>query len=108
MIFDMISCEGCRTCEMACSFSHKGEFNPSISSIKIIDKESGSGFLVSIMEESDSRIMACDGCRKRNVPLCVQYCQNSQELALILEEFLEKVNIHEDSDMTKERRGKGK
>lgn len=53
MKFDMPTCGACRTCEMGCSFKHEQEFNPSISSIKILDKEDGPGYTVWIVEEGE-------------------------------------------------------
>ncbi len=91
MIFEMPSCGGCRTCEMACSFHHRGEFIPAISSIKILDKEKGPGYDVFLAGKSDAEHMACDGCRKLTVPLCVEYCTKSKDLEKILEEFLKKI-----------------
>jgi Fe-S-cluster-containing hydrogenase component 2 len=90
MLFEMPSCGGCRTCEMACSFHHKGEFIPAISSIKILDKERVSGYDVFFAEKSDADHMACDGCRQLSVPLCMEYCTKSKDLEKILDEFLEK------------------
>jgi len=68
MIFEMASCGGCRTCEMACSFKHAGEFVPAISSIKIL---------------------ACDGCTDLDVPWCVQYCEKAEDLTTIIRQFME-------------------
>ena len=90
MIFDMPTCGGCRTCEMACSFKHEEEFVPSISSIKIIDKKEGPGFLVLLLEETGTDGIACDGCKEFAVPMCMQYCRKSEDLKKILEEFMEK------------------
>lgn len=90
MIFEMSSCGGCRTCEMACSFKHKGEFIPAISSIKILDTKNETGFLVQLLEEGEGQGLACDGCKELEVPLCMQYCQKSEDLEKILKEFLEK------------------
>ncbi len=95
MIFEMPSCGGCRTCEMACSFHHKGEFVPALSSIKILDKEKAAGFDVLLAEKSSPNQMACDGCRGQNVPLCVEYCTKSKDLEKILEEFLKEVDRRE-------------
>ncbi len=86
----MTSCGGCRTCEMACSFHHKGEFIPSLSSIKILNKENEAGFRVLFVEKGDGGNLACDGCRELDVPLCMQYCKESEDLEKILREFLEK------------------
>jgi Fe-S-cluster-containing dehydrogenase component len=90
MIFDMPSCGGCRTCEMACSFKHEQEFVPSLSSIKIIDKEEGPGFLVLLLEQTAREGKACDGCKEFAVPMCMQYCRKSEDLKEILDEFLVK------------------
>jgi Fe-S-cluster-containing hydrogenase component 2 len=92
MIFEMPSCGGCRTCEMACSFHHKGEFIPAISSVKILDKEKAAGFDVFLAERKDEKHTACDGCKGLQVPLCIEYCTKSQDLERILKEFLEKVD----------------
>lgn len=89
MIFEMISCGGCRTCEMACSFKHKGEFIPAISSIKILDKKNEPGFLVQLLEKSEGQSITCDGCKELEVPLCMQYCQKNEDLEKILKDFLE-------------------
>ena len=90
MIFHMASCGGCRTCEMACSFKHKGEFAPSISSLKIMDREDGDGFDVMFLKETGKQGTACDGCKEREVPLCVEYCHMTDDLKEILLAFLER------------------
>ena len=91
MIFDMPSCGGCRTCEMACSFHHKKEFIPSLSSIKVLNKENEPGFLVSLIKETDGQSIACDGCMELDIPLCMQYCKERNDLEKILKEFMKKV-----------------
>jgi len=96
MIFDMPSCGGCRTCEIACSFKHKGEFVPSISSIQILDKESEPGFLVLLFEEHRGEHFICDGCKGHEVPFCMQYCRKSEDLEKILKEFLNKTQAREE------------
>jgi hypothetical protein len=73
---------------MACSFHHKGEFIPSLSSIKILDKGNEAGFRVFLVEKGDGRSLACDGCRELDIPLCMQYCKESEDLEKILREFL--------------------
>jgi Fe-S-cluster-containing hydrogenase component 2 len=90
MLFDMPSCGGCRTCEIACSFKHKGEFVPTVSSIKILDKEDELGFVVSLLEESDGQSIACDCCKELDEPLCLQYCEKSEDLKEMLGQFMEK------------------
>jgi len=87
MIFEMPSCGGCKTCELACSFKHKQEFWPSISSIEIITKGEDYRYFVMLVEESDDQRIACDGCKDLDVPMCVQHCEMREELEKILEEF---------------------
>jgi Fe-S-cluster-containing hydrogenase component 2 len=89
MKFDMPTCGGCRTCEMACSFRHKGAFVPSISSIKILDKDDGPGFIVLLVERGNGGNMVCDGCKNVDVPYCMQFCKRSEDLEKILKEFSE-------------------
>jgi Fe-S-cluster-containing dehydrogenase component len=90
MIFEMPACGGCRTCEMACSFHHTGEFNPTVSSIKIVEREGQDGFYVHLWEKPDGPALVCDGCKKLNVPLCTQYCCESDALAEILGQYIKK------------------
>lgn len=88
MIFDMPSCGGCRTCEMVCSNRHTGKFNPSKSSIKIIDKEHSPGYKVFLLEKSEGCIKSCDGCKNLKEPLCVSYCVERDSLAKLIDMFL--------------------
>jgi Fe-S-cluster-containing hydrogenase component 2 len=90
MIFDMPTCGGCRTCEIACSFHHKEEFNPAISSIKILDKKNEPGFYVMLVEESDGQSIPCDGCKELEVPLCMEYCKEKDELEKMIKELMQK------------------
>jgi len=90
MTFDMPTCGGCRTCEIACSFHHKEEFNPAISSIKILDKKNEPGFLVFLVEESDEQSIPCDGCEGLRVPLCMEFCKKKEELEKMIKELMEK------------------
>ena len=92
MIFSMALCSGCRTCEMACSFGHTGEFVQSRSSIKILEKNNGPGFEVMLVEDTNGRNFGCNGCKGRETPLCVQYCNESEELGKILKQFLDMVS----------------
>ena len=87
MKFDMPSCGGCRTCEIACSFHHTGEFVPAVSSLKILEKEGGPGYLVMLKPAGDEEGYACDGCKGLDVPLCVEYCKEVDDLCKILREF---------------------
>ena len=88
MVIQMPSCGGCRTCEMACSFRHKGEFSPSISSIQILERENEPGFLVCLMEKADGERIACDGCKDLETPECVSYCVKDEDLKKILMEHI--------------------
>jgi len=87
MFFEMASCGGCRTCEMACSFHHTEAFSPDRSSIKIFEKAGSQGFSVCLVEKGAPEGVACDGCSNLDVPLCVQYCKRSEDLLDILKEF---------------------
>ena len=89
IIFDMSSCGGCRTCELACSFHHTQEFIPSVSSLKVLPKEEGPGYQVLLVTESRGKSIACDGCKDLDVPLCMEYCKEMDDLGKILLRFEE-------------------
>jgi len=91
MLFDMPTCGGCRTCEIACSYHHVGEFAPSISSIKILNKADGVGYHVLILEEDSESGKACDGCVGLDVPYCVEVCKQEEELKEMLRQIPKKV-----------------
>lgn len=92
MIFDMPTCGACRTCEIACSYHHTGEFKPSASSIKILDKKDQTlGHLVLLIEYSDGRNIPCDGCKDLEEPLCMEVCQEKEKLQEVIKEYLTKV-----------------
>lgn len=84
---DMPSCGGCRTCEMVCSFHHTGDYNPSLSSIRILERDNGAGFLVLLLEEKSAGGFACDQCRGLDRPLCLQVCREEDDLADILKKL---------------------
>lgn len=86
----MPSCGGCKTCEMACSFKHTGEFKPTVSSIKIRDNADGLGFHVCLIDEENEMGYPCDGCVERDEPVCVQYCEKADDLKEIIETFIRK------------------
>ena len=89
MIFDMPSCGGCSTCEIACSYRHTGIFKPSLSSIKIIDRENNEpGFKVLLIESTGEDGIACDGCKDYEEPFCVEICHKKEELERIIKEYL--------------------
>ena len=89
MKFDMPSCGGCRTCELACSFHLLGEFVPSASALKIEDKDDGPGYAVVLKEVADGDGPACDHCVGLETPLCMDYCREYDDLKIILERFRE-------------------
>lgn len=87
MNFDMPTCGACRTCEIACSFHHTGEFIPSLSSIKIHEKDSGGGYTIVLLEEDSDLGKACDGCVELKEPLCMEVCKEKE----LLEEMIHQV-----------------
>jgi len=92
MIFDMPTCGGCRTCEITCSFHHTREFNPAVSSIKILDKEENQpGYLVKLVQESDGQSIPCDGCKGLEEPLCMEYCKEKEELQKMINQLMKKI-----------------
>jgi len=95
--FDMDTCGGCRTCEIACSFHHSGEFNPSISSIKILDKADSAGYIVVLLEEDSKEGKGCDGCQGLEEPLCVEYCKEKEDLQGMIETVMDKTGRKKDT-----------
>jgi len=89
MIFETNACTGCRSCEMACSYHHRGVFSSSISSIQVLDRTKELGFALSLSDEDEDGCIACDGCKGLDEPLCVKYCNSlvRDELKGILERF---------------------
>ncbi|NQT66560.1 MAG: hypothetical protein HQ569_03150 [Actinobacteria bacterium] len=85
IIFDMPECGGCRTCEIACSFHHRGDFSPLNSSLKILDKKDRKGFNVLIINKSSKNNPVCDGCIDIDTPLCVQFCNEKEKLQEMIE-----------------------
>lgn len=58
-------CTGCRACEMACSYVHMKNINPSLSNIKVTtDKEKGEIYI---------RINS--NCAYCKTPYCQQFCE---------------------------------
>jgi ferredoxin len=71
---------------MACSFKQKGEFNPSVSAIKVFDKKNGIGYFLSLAEKKDGGDLFCIGCKE-----CVRVCPVSEDLEKVIEEFKKKI-----------------
>lgn len=93
MVFDMPSCGGCRTCELACSYHHTGKFNYAFSSIRVIDKENEEGFQIELIEERDGERYACDACKGLKTPACVEYCKESDALLKMIDLLTTKKNV---------------
>ena len=87
LMFETTGCEGCRTCEIACSYHHKKVFCPSISSIEVTDRPEKLGFAVSFYIADANGHLACDRCKGEDEPLCLKYCSvlMRPELKTILE-----------------------
>ena len=62
-------CTGCRTCELICTYHHKGMFGRNASSIKVSSDEKGATFKISIKKDGE---FVCDLCEGK--PLCSKYC----------------------------------
>jgi Fe-S-cluster-containing hydrogenase component 2 len=103
MKFDMPSCGGCRTCELACSFHHTGEFVPAVSSLKVLEKGEGPGYFVLLKEQREGESFACDGCKGLDIPLCVEYCREVDDLYKILQEFEKKTPAGKTAKTPKDR-----
>lgn len=89
MDYTMKDCGGCVTCEIACSYKHRKEFNHLISSIEIIELENEPGYKVRLTEDASEGRIPCDGCLDiKGDPLCVQYCPKNLELKEIINKFI--------------------
>jgi carbon-monoxide dehydrogenase iron sulfur subunit len=67
IIWDASACDGCRICELACSFHHNKVFSPEVSDIKVIRNNRTADFKWFIGP-------GCDLCEGEPQPLCVKYC----------------------------------
>ena len=74
MIFETVHCTGCKTCEIACSYHHRGVFSPSISSIEIQSIPEDLAFKIRFYEKGDNGHLGCDQCQGLEEPFCVKYC----------------------------------
>jgi Fe-S-cluster-containing dehydrogenase component len=66
---DAKKCNGCRTCELACSFHHTKTFDPIKSSIDVCRNDGEGTVEVSL-------IASCDGCPEEDAPFCVRFCSS--------------------------------
>jgi len=87
MIFDMLDCGGCKTCELVCSFHHTKEFSHQFSSFKVLNKEDGKGYKILIVEDGDKLNIACDRCQGLETPLCLEYCGKRNTLEKFINEI---------------------
>lgn len=76
---DISLCNGCRLCEMICSFVHTSQFQPTKSMIRV-HKIEVKGLDMPVVDPS------CDLCKGEVSPQCVRYCPT---IALEVVEFLE-------------------
>lgn len=89
MVFPFKECGACRTCEIACSYKHTGEFNHKVSSLEVLENKDDQGFSIKILEKPEGERYACDGCVGEKMPACMVYCHKKDELRVILDKFLE-------------------
>jgi len=66
---DIEKCDGCRSCELACSFYLYKCFNPARSRIKVY-RNDAEGVIEIVFHPT------CDGCKKESMPYCVRYCSS--------------------------------
>lgn len=64
---NVAACTGCRMCELACSFHHKGAFSPELSSIKVSRNNRTAEIGLSIDN-------TCDLCQGEEQLQCVKVC----------------------------------
>ena len=88
MKFHMPSCGGCRTCELACSFHHTGEYNLANASFKIVVAKNGDGHDVVFPEPPGEQMFQCDGCVGFDTPYCMSVCWERDELEGIIKQYL--------------------
>lgn len=86
-------CNGCRNCEMWCSFSEgqKGEFNPTTSSIRIIKDAEGKLNVPTV--DCDGKACAHNG---EEEPICVEMCPTGVLVYTDLEDFHKKRAEYQD------------
>jgi len=91
-VYKMFSCGGCRTCEMACSYREHKTFSFDDSCIRILEADQGNGYSVSFMHPEGYEDNPCLVCiNEQNEPLCIQFCNEPQELTDILHRYVKEI-----------------
>jgi len=91
-VYNMFSCGGCRTCEMACSYRENKTFSFDGSCIRILEADQGKGYSVSFIHPKGYEENPCLLClNEQKEPLCIQFCNEPQELADILKEYVKEI-----------------
>lgn len=94
MIFEMVDCGGCKTCELACSYHHSGLFNPTLSSLRILSRlDNKPGYIIEILLPKED-VSGCDSCEGLEQPMCVQYCHQEADLLRMIESLNKGTNYH--------------
>jgi len=70
IVFNADRCTGCRICELVCSMSNQGEYNPNKSFIRLMANEE-TGVYIPVLDTQ------CNFCGK-----CVQWCE-PQALSIV-------------------------
>jgi len=86
MQYEMPSCGGCRTCEMACAFQLTGEFAPSQAAIHILEKTDVQGYVVTFTTPPGESTFPCGKCLNNATPLCLQYCEKRKDLIRLIKQ----------------------
>ena len=91
MLFELKNCGGCKTCGLACSFHLSGEFGYEKSALKVITKDSGDGYLIKIIDDTNEPYH-CDACVGLDEPMCVQFCHHKDQLL----EYINKIKTQQE------------
>lgn len=81
IVVDQAKCDGCRLCELVCSFRLQGSFNPDKPAIKVFkDEKRGIFFPVlstkgGLLFDGEGNPIVCDLCD--GAPKCVEICPNN-------------------------------
>ena len=81
LMIEPTRCDGCRLCELACSFKKYKEFNPEKSAIKVFRKEKQGIYFpivspfAGVLLDDEKKPIFCDLCGGK--PKCVEWCPNN-------------------------------